>query len=517
MYLNPWVLEAGVAFRSAQLSIRNILLVLRYVVSIIHVLYFHPLAHYPGPKSWLLTRLPFARGLRHGTLIHRLRALHDTYGPVVRYGANELSFTDPQAWKDIYGFHGGPDRNFERDPRFYQAAPNGAPSILSAANDAHVSVRRLLAPAFSDSALKAQEHILHDYVALLMAKLHALAAASDPQPVNLANYFQFTTFDIAGDLMYGQSFGCLDREEYHVWLKVMTAFFKRLIIGASLVALAPWIRRWLPYLVPKKYQEQTRQRFAFTVERVGQQLAQGETPGRSDFMTHMVRTVGKTGFALQRPELDATFDVLASAGAETTATALTGTVEYLLRNPAALRRLQGEIRAGFKSPAAITVASTASLPYLAAVLNEGMRLCPPAPSMRPRVVPEGGAVVCGKWLPAGTSVGIPLWSTFRSAANFAQPDAFIPERWLEASQGGVELQPHEPRAFMPFSFGPRDCLGRALGWAEMRLILASLVWHFDMEDCSPPPGKTWEAQKVFVMWGLEPMMVQLRARHGVKS
>jgi cytochrome P450 len=333
-------------------------------------------------------------------LIYRLKELHDKYGPVVRYGVNELSYTDGQAWKDIYGFHGGHDRNFERDPRFYQPAPNGAQSILSANNVKHASIRRLLAPAFSDTALKQQEYILQGYVNLLIGKLECRA---NGPPINVGNYFQFTTFDIAGDLMYGESFGCLEREEYHTWLKVMTAFFKRLMIGASFVALFPRIRPFLPYLIPKKFQEQTKQRFSFTVEKVGQRLAMGEAPSRSDFMTHMVRTHEKSGFAMARHELDATFDILVSAGAETTATALTGTVQYLLRDHSKLHRLQQEIRSSFTSAGAMNVNSVSKLPYLTAVLQEGMRLCPPAPSMRPRVVPKGGAQVCGKWLPANVS------------------------------------------------------------------------------------------------------------------
>ncbi|KAH9906642.1 monooxygenase [Xylariomycetidae sp. FL2044] len=470
-----------------------------------YVLYLHPLAHYPGPKAWLFSRLAYSRGLRQGTLIHQLRKLHDTYGPVVRYGVNELSFTDPQAWKDVYGFHGGPDKNFERDPRFYQPAPNGVPSILSAKNVHHSSIRRLLAPAFSESALKKQEYIVRGYADLLVEKLLRRA---DGTPINIGNYFQFTTFDIAGDLMYGDSFGCLEREEYHTWLKVIPAFFRRLMIGASLVSLVPILRYGLPYLIPKRIQEQTRQRFAFTVEKVGQRLAIGEASNRPDFMTYMVRTHDKSGFAMARHELDATFDILVSAGAETTATALTGTLQYLLRNPAKMRKLQVLIRETFKTPTDIDVASVSTLPYLTAVLNEGMRLCPPAPSMRPRVVPKGGAHVCGQWLPEGVSVGIPPWSTFRSAENFANPDEFIPERWLKVEEGGMEMVPHQSSAFLPFSYGPRDCLGRALGWAEMRLIMALFFWHFDVH--SEGLGQKWEDQKVFVMWEMEPMMVALR-------
>jgi cytochrome P450 len=374
---------------------------LYYIARAIYVVYFHPLARYPGPKSWLFSRLSYSRGLRQGTLLHKLRQLHDIYGPVVRYGVNELSYTDARAWKDVYGFHGGPDKNFDRDPRFYQPAPNGVPSILSAKNEHHASIRRLLAPAFSDTALKKQEYIVRGYVDLLIEKLLNRVNGA---PIDISKYFQFTTFDIAGDLMYGESFGCLEREEYHTWLKVMTAFFKRLMIGASLVSLVPAVRPLLPYIIPKKVQEQTRQRFAFTVEKVGQRLAMGEAPNRADFMTYMARTHNKSGFAMARGELDATFDVLVSAGAETTATALTGTVQYLLRNPMKLERLKSEIRQRYATTGDITMASVSTLPYLTAVLNEGMRLCPPAPSMRPRSVPRGGAVVCEQWLPEGVGL-----------------------------------------------------------------------------------------------------------------
>lgn len=123
-------------------------ILLYYSCWIVYILYLHPLANYPGPKLWLISRIPYSRGLRQGTLVHRLRELHDVYGPVVRFGINELSFTNPGAWKEIYGFHGGPDKDFDRDSRFYQPAPNGIPSILSANNVHHASIRKLLAPPF---------------------------------------------------------------------------------------------------------------------------------------------------------------------------------------------------------------------------------------------------------------------------------------------------------------------------------------------------------------------------------
>lgn len=69
------------------------------------------------------------------------------------------------------------------------------------------------------------------------------------------------------------------------------------------------------------------------------------------------------------------------------------------------------------------------------------------------------------------------------------------------------MVPHEAKAFQPFSYGPRDCLGKSLAWAEMRLTLAKLVWHFDWENESP--ANRWEKQDMFIMWEMEPTMVRM--------
>ncbi|PWY71018.1 toxin biosynthesis cytochrome P450 monooxygenase [Aspergillus heteromorphus CBS 117.55] len=475
----------------------------------IYVLHFHPLAKYPGPKSWLFTRIPFARGLRTGTLIHRMKALHDQYGPIVRYGVNDLSYADGQAWKDIYGFHGGAAKNFDRDPRFYQPAVNGAHSILSANNLKHPYIRRLLAPAFTEAAVRDQESVLQHYSSLLITKLQSHARKDGPpHPVNLTDFYQFTTFDVAGDLMFGETFGCLEREDFHPWLSVMRAFFRRLLIGASFVALVPAVRPWLRYLVPRRLQEATKQRFAFTVDRIDRRLAQGEQNDRPDFITHMLRASDRMGIQTARPEIDSTFDVLVSAASETSSTGLIAATGYLLRNPKALARLQTELRDAFQTSDAITLAGVSAMPFLTAVLKEAMRLTPPSPTLRPRVVPAGGAVICGQWVPEGVCVGIPHWSTYRNANNFSRPDDFLPERWLAPEDGGIVLERHEVKAFNPFSYGPRGCLGKPLGWAEMRLVLAKVLWYFDLSETGP--GNRWELQQSFVGWDVKPLMVALR-------
>jgi hypothetical protein len=76
------------------------MLYLLYVV--IYSLSFHPLRNYPGPKSWAATRIPWATNQFSGVLYLSTHELHKKYGNVVRVAPDELSFIDPQAWKDIY-------------------------------------------------------------------------------------------------------------------------------------------------------------------------------------------------------------------------------------------------------------------------------------------------------------------------------------------------------------------------------------------------------------------------------
>lgn len=87
------------------------------------------------------------------------------------------------------------------------------------------------------------------------------------------------------------------------------------------------------------------------------------------------------------------------AGAETTATLLSGATYFLLNNPEAMKKLSDEVRQAFQSEDEITFNAVSSLPYLKACIEEGLRLYPPTPGGLPRTVPEGGATVCGNYVP----------------------------------------------------------------------------------------------------------------------
>ena len=96
-----------------------------------------------------------------------------------------------------------------------------------------------------------------------------------------------------------------------------------------------------------------------------------------------------------------------------------------------------------------------NLPYLNAVLEESLRVYPPAAFSQARVTPPEGAVICGEAVPGGTSVGVATWAASLSEHNWTEPNAFKPERWLGDGWTG-----DDQKAMQPFSVGPRNCIGK---------------------------------------------------------
>lgn len=133
-----------------------------------------------------------------------------------------------------------------------------------------------------------------------------------------------------------------------------------------------------------------------------------------------------------------------------------GIFYYLIRNPRCHRLLEAEARSQFHGSHEITILSTQRLPYLKAVIEEGMRMHPPAPGTFPRTTPPGGAMICGKFVPGGYSVGVNQCAVTRSPENFLAPDEFAPERWM----GDERFSKDRKAAFQPFSYGPRNCIGK---------------------------------------------------------
>lgn len=168
------------------------------------------------------------------------------------------------------------------------------------------------------------------------------------------------------------------------------------------------------------------------------------------------------------------------AGSDTTAISIRSILYYLLKNPRCKRKLVEEIDTQMKEGRltdSITLEQTKHMPYLQACLYEGLR-CHPAVGMSlPRVTPTGGIETDGRYLPAGTVVGVNPWVLHRDTKVYGEDvEQFRPERWLERdNKGDME------RYFFAFGSGSRTCLGKNLSWMEMSKLIPTLFMHFDIE------------------------------------
>lgn len=232
---------------------------------------------------------------------------------------------------------------------------------------------------------------------------------------------------------------------------------------------------------------------------------------RKDFL-HYILAAMETEKGMSRAEMNVNTFSLSIAGSESSATLLCGFVFYTLTHSTVHEKLVKEVRETFQSEDQIVMSSVHRLTYLNAVLQECLRIYPPVAVTLPRVVPVGGEVIDGGYVPAGTTVGVNHFSCYHASRNFHRPDDFLPERWMPGAENKFPFSQDQRNCLQPFSLGPRNCLGKNLAWAEVRLISAHLIFLFDME-LDTIVGNQWtESQKVWGFWDKPPLLVHLKSK-----
>jgi cytochrome P450 len=182
------------------------------------------------------------------------------------------------------------------------------------------------------------------------------------------------------------------------------------------------------------------------------------------------------------------------AGHETTANALAWTFALLSQHPHVERAVRSELTATLQGRTA-TAADLRALPYLGAVVKESMRLYPPAWLLARRA--ESEDVLGGVRVPKGSVVLISPYVLHRAPHVWKNPLGFDPERFLapDLKLGRCD--------YLPFSAGPRKCIGDGFAMMEAQLVLATLLQRFSF---ALVPGQALEPEP----------LITLRPRYGVR-
>ncbi|TLD15700.1 uncharacterized protein PgNI_00007 [Pyricularia grisea] len=411
-------------------------------------------------------------------------------------GPNIVGFIGASAWKEIYGMHSR--HQMEKAYEYYRETPEGPISLLNAGPEEHARLRKWFAPFFSDRGMKEQEKMISGYVDLMIRRLSE-NSEDGTRALDVRDWFNFCTFDILGELAFSSSFGCLESARYHPWVKII-AFQQKEI---------EWIGelnrqglRFITSIIMKVLAKNKLEFMGYTIDKLNNRIELGSRP---DIIESLLNN--KEGIKIDMERLVQNSTLLIAAGSETTAILLTATTYLLLTNPEAYDKVTDEVRSSFSDPSEINLTSVNKLSYMLACLDEALRIFPVVPSWLPRRVTKHEAVINGNVIPQGTLVATWQWPMYHSEKNFSKPLEYHPERFL----GDPEFSRDRLDAVQPFSTGHADCIGRNLAYSEMRLILARILFSFDLKLADQ--DYNWiKGQKVYIVWQKPSLPVFFKAR-----
>ncbi|GAQ42208.1 hypothetical protein AtubIFM55763_003598 [Aspergillus tubingensis] len=469
---------------------------------IIYRLTLHPLASYPGP--WLAAATDWYNiyycftGDRHLDFYR----LHEEYGSAVRYGPNRVSFRSATALADIYGSQANTQKSavYSAFTHFFTVPA----SLTTIDRKAHAFKRRVTSRALNPRAVQDLEELILQNVRALCT---ALTIPADPYPLknnedpttekdpsfswgrthDLTTTIKCLLSDIMGDVTFSRHWNMQSSPRNRHILSLMAQGTRGINLAGHMPTL---LKLNLDRLCFPTLTRGVQQFFHLSEEQSSWRAAQppDTLPHRDLFASLLDARDPHSGQGYTPRDLIAEAGFLIIAGTDTTATTITATLFYLLHNQEAYVRAQTEVRAAFEDVENIRIGpALAGCAFLYACVNEALRLNPPVSSVLPRQVLEGGLVVGVMddndgggadrkyFVPEGTDVGVPMYALQRDGRYWVDPHAFRPERWLgvDAEDGGVT-------AYAPFGAGRTSCVGKYLAYQEMGIILARLLWLFDM-------------------------------------
>lgn len=380
-------------------------------------------------------------------------SLHRQYGPVVRIAPNVLSFTQPEAWKDLYQ-RNLKDRLVVRDNSVFppfEAGPGSEKTLLFSDEATHSHLRRVFGPAFSRGATKDREASMQRLTDILIAQLDEKVTGKSGG--DLDEWLQYYAFDSGCELVFGQSFRCLEEQYLHPIMQTIQQTGKYATLVSELYRYGIW--QVLELLIPKAAMATRFQTYSFAFEAVDKRIRQGHIEGSADVFNMLIKDKNNVGWSPDDLRANGLF--FAVAASDSIPFTICNAVRLLCRSPDALCVLRQELDTHCARSEDLTFEKLTRLSYLNAVIRETFRIFPPGNIISGRNIhTAGGQSIAGYWVPPGTSCSVSPFSAGRSALNFARPNDFVPERWLDEPPS--EFLNDSRDASQPFSVGPRSCI-----------------------------------------------------------
>ncbi|XVE52798.1 hypothetical protein DITRI_Ditri02bG0153000 [Diplodiscus trichospermus] len=426
----------------------------------------------PGPPKFpLIGNL----NLLIGTQPHRcLSRLAQMYGPVMLLQLGEVStvvISSAEAAKEVMKTH---DSIFCERPCLYAAEfiTYNFQDIVFARGDYRRQIRKIcMLELLSQKRVQSFRSIREEEVSKLVRRISSKAGLR----INLKTMLYSLTPSILSRAAFGGK--CRDLDAFKNLLPDLVALFG----GLSVVDVYPSIKLLHLINAMRPKHKRLHKKADDILENIIQDHRAAKlTTTKQCEVDDLVNVLldiqdhGKHEVPLSTNSIKAILMDLFLAGAETTATVLEWAMSELLRNPEVLRKAQAEVRHVFAGRRDVNELGIHDLKYLNLVIKETLRLHPPAPLLLPRECKES-CEVNGYVIPSKSRVIVNAWEIGRNQKYWTEAEKFFPERFLDSSISykGTDFE------LIPFGAGKRICPGMSYGIANIELILANLLYHFD--------------------------------------
>ncbi|KAI8955740.1 cytochrome P450 [Xylaria longipes] len=431
----------------------------------------------PGPVLAGFTDLWRAYHQYNGKLREKLLELHARHGLVVRYGVKCISISDPEVIGIVYGSRAGFITADSYNVLLGHQNGKDIPSLVSTRDEKqHGALRRSVANAFTPTAALDYEK----WIDLTIEDL--LKSVAKKSTFDLASIVLWYTMDASARFSFGAPLGCLAAEGD---------------VGGSIQLIRDRLSHWarwssyprierLVYRNPL-FKPTTRGPSSMVAVAAGKLKARASSGGVSkedreidaapDLLERFLEASKDFPQALDQQGIVGMLMSTISGAGDTTASTIAATLFYLMKNPEILKKLENELTDAsiHEVPA---FAEVSKLPYLNAVLKEGMRVFTTGSFPMERLIPAGGAVIAGMYFPEGTSVGCMPAAVHLNKGVFGDDvDVFRPERWLIEDREQLRLM---EAAHMGFSRGRRNCLGQNIAVLSMKKVIPALIMKFNL-------------------------------------
>lgn len=384
-------------------------------------------------------------------------------------------------------------RNYRKSPIYDKLRLFLGNGLLTSEGEIWLRQRRIAQPAFHRQRIAELADTMARTIGEVAARWDTLAAAG--HPVDVEDEMMRLTRTVVLRTLLGADLGPFAGQLDGAWAVVNQH------IGENFWSLASGITGRLPTARTRRF-ARARDVLRGAVDHVIAERRRNPSAAVDLLSMLLSARDEETGEGMTDEQLRVQVTTFLLAGQETTALALTWTWYLLSQHPAARRRLEEEIdrTIGARPPA---YSDLAQLPYARMVLDESMRLYPPAWGFSRQALADD--VLGGYRLPAGWLAFVVPYVLHRLPAYWERPSEFEPARFApEASAARAKFM------FLPFGAGPRQCIGNHFAQIEAQLALVILAQRFRLQLAPGHPVEPWPLITLRPRFGMR-MTIERRA------